>query len=230
MLELTPSHRAPPPHDLAELARRARALSGASVAELARAYGARTDGPRVRWKGKVGELFERALGADAGARPAPDFSALGVELKTLPLDAAGRPRESTFLCSFAVVEADRADWSSSRVRAKLAHVLFVPLLEGAPEPTVGEPFFWRPTPAQEAIMRADFDDLVGLIALGHVEAVTGRLGRWLQLRPKAAHGRVRTHALGMDGERIATIPRGFYLRARVTRALLADPQTLLHGG
>lgn len=230
MLDLTPSHRAAPPRDLSELARRAQALSGSSVAALARAYGARTEGPRVRWKGKIGELLERALGADGGAKPTPDFSALGVELKTLPLDAAGRPRESTFLCSFALVDADRADWSSSRVRAKLAHVLFVPLHEAGLEATVGEPFFWRPTPAQEAIMRADFDDLVGLVALGQVEVVTGRLGRWLQLRPKAAHGRVRTHALGIDGERIATIPRGFYLRARVTRALLADPRTLLHGG
>ena len=47
-----------------------------------------------------------------------------------------------------------------------------------------------------------------------------------QLRPKAAHGRVRTTVAGAEGERIATVPRGFYLRARFTGAILADPAAL----
>jgi DNA mismatch repair protein MutH len=218
-----------PPRDLTELAARAAALAGRSLAGLAREFGEEARGPSVRRKGKVGQLFERVLGASAGSRKVPDFVGLGIELKTLPIDALGRPLESTFVCSFSVADADCADWASSALRAKLSHVLFVPLIEANGERTVGVPFFWRPCPQQQAILRADFDDLVGLIALGHIEAVTARLGRWLQLRPKAAHGRVRTHAWSADGEHIATIPRGFYLRARVTRALLENPRTLLDG-
>lgn len=216
-----------PPRDLAELAARAAALSGRSVAELEQRCGLSTPVASTHRKGKTGQLLERLLGASAGSRSAPDFMDLGVELKTLPLDAAGRPKESTFLCSFCLADAERADWASSHVRAKLAHVLFVPVIAAGDRHTIGTPFFWRPTADQEQVMRADFDDLVGLIALGHVESLTARMGRWLQLRPKAAHGRVRTLASGSDGELIATIPRGFYLRARVTRALLQDPKTLV---
>jgi len=219
-----------PPRDLAELSARAQALVGRSVDELERRRSGRdAPGPSRERKGKVGQLVEQLLGASAGSRPEPDFVGLGIELKTLPLDAAGRPKESTFLCSFSLGDAERADWASSGLRRKLAHVLFVPIVHAAGERTIGEPLFWRPSSAQEQILRADFDDLVGLIALGQVEAVTARLGRWLQIRPKAAHGRVRTHAFGLDGELISTIPRGFYLRARVTHALLRDPHTLLDG-
>lgn len=221
----TPARAAP--RDLAELATRAAALEGCAVAELEQRFGPSLPVASKHRKGKTGQLVERLLGASAGSRSAPDFVELGVELKTLPLDAQGRPKESTFLCSFCLGDAERADWASSPVRAKLAHVLFVPVLSAGDRHIIGAPFFWRPTAAQEQVMRADFDDLVGLVALGHVESLTARLGRWLQLRPKAAHGRVRTLASGADGELIATIPRGFYLRARVTRALLHDRKTLL---
>jgi DNA mismatch repair protein MutH len=208
-----------PPASLAELAARARALEGLSIAELAAQHGVAADGPMLRRKGVAGQLIERALGANAGSRALPDFVELGVELKTVPV-LAGRPRESTFVCSFAVADADRAEWTSSAVRKKLAHVLFVPLAGSR----IGRAVFWRPTAAQESILRADFDDLVGMIALGRVDALSAHLGHWLQVRPKAAHGAVRTRAYGPDGESISTIPRGFYLRARVTAALLRDPQ------
>lgn len=215
----------PPPRDVAELAARASALTGSTLAALARAYGRDEQVRGAQRKGSAGQLLELALGASSGSRPWPDFAELGVELKTLPLDASGRPKESTFLCSFALADAEHADWTSSHLRRKLAHVLFVPVVDVESDARIGAPFFWRPSAEQEAILRADFDDLVGMIALGQIEAVSAHLGRWLQLRPKAAHGRVRTRALGPDGEHVATIPRGFYLRARVTRALLDDPAT-----
>jgi DNA mismatch repair protein MutH len=218
--------RTMPPRDLCELAQRASALTGRSLAELAAQLDADAlAGPSVRRKGKVGQLVERALGTSAGGKPLPDFVELGVELKTVPVDNEGRTRESTFLCTLPLADLDNADWHRSTLRKKLTHVLFVPLIATAHGVIIGAPLFWRPTAAQESILRADFDDLVGLITLGHVEALTAHLGRWLQIRPKAAHGRIRTHAPGRDGERISTIPRGFYLRARVTRALLADPLT-----
>ena len=64
---------------------------------------------------------------------------------------------------------------------------------------------------------------MGAIGAGNVEALTARTGRWLQVRPKAATGRTRTFSFGPEGEWIATVPRGFYLRASFTRALLRDP-------
>lgn len=213
-----------PPRDLEELATRARELAGCDLGGLSALLGEGEPELGLRAKGKVGALIERLLGASAGSLPIPDFPALGVELKTLPVDAQGRPRESTFVCTLSLANADTLEWESSPVRAKLAHVLWVPVVEGA-RTRVGNPFFWRPTPAQEAVLRADFEEIVGMVAIGHVEGLSAHLGRVLQARPKAAHSRVRTRAYGADGEPLDILPRGFYLRARFTRELLRDPST-----
>ena len=213
-----------PPRDVAELLARARLLEGAALTEVSlRSAG---DEPSTRrTKGSVGQLLERALGADGGSASAPDFAELGVELKTIPLDAQGRVRESTFVCRLSLRAVDELDFEASPVFAKLRQVLWVPIVRDLGRARVGRALLWSPTPAQQAVLRADFDDLVGMIALGHIESVTARLGRWLQLRPKAAHGRVRTRAFDREGP-LLTMPRGFYLRARFTSALLRDPETL----
>jgi DNA mismatch repair protein MutH len=59
------------------------------------------------------------------------------------------------------------------------------------------------------------------MAIGGIESVTAHDGELLQVRPKAAHGRVRTLAPAYQGEPIATVPRGFYLRPRFTEAMLS---------
>ncbi len=219
-----------PPVDERELAARAQALAGRALGELAATLGLSLTGEGARTKGKQGELLERLLGATARSRAVPDFPAIGVELKTIPVDASGRPRESTFLCSFSLATADRAAWASSWARAKLACVLWVPIVtpKGAPmaERRVGNSVLWRPTPEQEAVLAADFDEILGLVGAGHVDALTARTGRFLQARPKAAHGRVRTRAFGPDDEPIEALPRGLYLRARFTAALLQNPHAL----
>jgi DNA mismatch repair protein MutH len=206
-----------PPRDEAELLARARALRGTRV----QASG-------VHRKGKVGELIERALGASGGSTATWDFPALGVELKTIPLDAArGVPRESTFVCAVSLADADRAEWATSWVRAKLSRVLWVPVEEGADGARrIGEARLWSPTAEQERVLAGDFEEILGRVGFGDVEGVTAHLGRWLQLRPKAAHGRVRTVVRAAEGELVATVPRGFYLRARFTGAILRDEHAL----
>ena len=175
--------------------------------------------------------MERALGATGGGGEAVlDFPELGVELKTIPVDERGRPRESTFVCAIAFSEAETVEWRSSWARRKLAHVLWLPIQTPAhaawEAQRVLEPVFWQPTSEQGAILRADFEEIMGLIASGQVEALTAHVGRWMQARPKAAHGRIRARAVGPEGEAIATVPRGFYLRAGFTGALLQDERAV----
>jgi DNA mismatch repair protein MutH len=220
----------PPPQSLSELRARAADLSSRPLRELQELFGSLGQDPMRHRKGKTGQLIERALGATAGWRSRPDFPSLGVELKTIPVDAQGRPRESTFVTHFALADAEQAIWHDSAVRAKLAHVLWIPIVYDGSEPHVGRPWFWIPTPQQAAVLEADFDELVGLIAIGKAECVDARVGRWLQLRPKAASSRVRTWGYDADGAPTRLPPRGFYLRARFTRALLQDPTTLLDAG
>ena len=69
-------------------------------------------------------------------------------------------------------------------------------------------------------MRLDWEELMDMIVLGHVERITARHGEVLQLRPKAANARALTEAIGANGEPILTLPRGFYLKKNFTRALL----------
>lgn len=222
--------RPAPPRDEDELRLRVSALAGRTLGDVARAFGLVAPGGGVRTKGKVGELLERALGASGGSAAQHDFPGLGIELKSIPVDATGAPRESTFVCTIALADAERAEWELSWTRAKLSHVCWVPIVtkDGAPPESrvIGEAVFWRPTPAQERVLRDDFDELMGLVGVGGIESLTAHAGRWLQLRPKAASGRSRTVAFGADGERIETVPRGFYLRARFTGAILLDPAAL----
>ncbi len=184
-------------------------------------------GAAVSTKGKVGELVERALGATGGSSATWDFPALRVELKTIPIDPRGTPRESTFVCAVSLLDAERAEWETSWVRAKLARVLWVPIEVGAHgSRRIGEALLWSPSEAQERVLGDDFDEILGRVGVGGIEGVTAKVGRWLQLRPKAAHGGVRTRAPGGYGETVATVPRGFYLRARFTGAILRDAAAL----
>ena len=206
-----------PPRDEAELLSRALALRGRPVGASG-----------LRRKGKIGALVERALGASGGSAATWDFPELRVELKTIPVDVrTGRPRESTFVCAVSLADADRAEWAGSWARSKLSRVLWVPVVVGADgDGVVGEARLWSPSPEQERVLAGDFEEIMGRVGAGDLEGVTARLGRWLQLRPKAAHGRVRTLVPAADGESVATVPRGFYLRALFTAAILRDPAAM----
>ena len=218
------------PMTVDDLLARARALEGKTVEESAAAMLVDTRGEAVRTKGTPGAILERALGA-TGTGKVVDFPDLGVELKTIPIDDKGSPAESTYVCTLSLADAETQEWETSWVRAKLARVLFVPLVGTKgdvawTERRVGAPRLWSPTPAQEDVLRGDFDDVVGLIGIGRIEDLTAHRGRWLQVRPKARDGSVRTVAWGAGNEAIETVPRGFYLRTRFTGAILADPEAL----
>ncbi len=206
-----------PPRDLDELRARAFALEGQTIEDLARTLEEGAPHVGLHAKGKLGELLERVLGATGGSHATHDFPALEVELKTIPVDVNLRPRESTYVCRISIAEAERAEWETSWVRRKLAHVLWIPLVEWR---TIGRPVFWRPTPEQARSLRADFEELMGAIGAGHIEDLTARDGVILQVRPKAQNGRVRTTAWDRDGDPVSTVPRGFYLRPKFTGSLL----------
>lgn len=213
-----------PPRSEEELLSRAERLAGASLGEVARARGALVPPDLKRHKGWVGQLLELVLGADAKSRAEPDFRALGIELKSLPVDARGRPLESTFVCTIELREMGRGEWRESRVREKLSRVLWIPV-QGERELSVGErrigtPLLWKLEGDDEAALRADWEELSGLIGRGETEVLSGHLGRYLQVRPKAASSRARRIAHDADGATYAELPRGFYLRTQFTARLL----------
>ena len=174
----------------------------------------------------MGELLEVALGASSGSQDQPDFRDLGIELKTIPMDALGRVRESTFVCAIDLETVEREEWAQSRVLRKLRRVLWIPVA-AAPglDPAgreLGQALIWSPSPEQEAILRDDWHLLMGEISVGGVEQVTAHLGQALQVRPKAANASVRVEVMSEQGIPVPARPCGFYLRARFTGALLWD--------
>ncbi|HEV8244347.1 MAG TPA: DNA mismatch repair endonuclease MutH [Polyangiaceae bacterium] len=214
------------PSSQQELLRAARALAGETLGSVAARFGVAVPADLRREKGFVGQLVERALGARAGSRAGPDFPELGIELKTLPIDPRGQPLESTFVCTLGLSSVGDLEWEVSPVRRKLQRVLWVPV-EGlrelrVSERHIGEPLLWSPSAEQEADLRHDWDELSGLVGRGLIEEVTGHRGRWLQIRPKAAHSRVRRATFTAGAGRIDQLPRGFYLRAVFTARIVRE--------
>ncbi|WP_035345778.1 MULTISPECIES: DNA mismatch repair endonuclease MutH [Dickeya] len=217
-------HQQAPDNEQA-LLRRAQALAGYSLAELAQFAHLPLPANLKRDKGWIGTLLERFLGASAGSKPEQDFPELGVELKTIPIDEQGRPLETTFVCVAPLTGNSGVTWQSSHVRRKLAKVLWIPV-EGSRaiplgERHIGAPLLWSPNEEEERRLRQDWEELMDLIVLGKVESITARHGEVLQLRPKAANSRVLTEAIGEHGQPILTLPRGFYLKKTFTTPLLA---------
>lgn len=213
------------PASEAELLERSQAIAGATLAELAASLRLPLPRDPRRAKGWAGQLVETALGAPSAGAPGPDFPGLGIELKTIPVTPDGQPRESTWVCIAPMEDVTGLAWESSLVRAKLARVLWVPTVDAADgdfrSRRIGAPLLWSPSPDEEAVIRADWEEFMEDIALGRVHTLTGRRGTALQVRPKAANAREREWTTNEDGERVLANPRGFYLRASFTATLLA---------
>ncbi|MBD1388844.1 DNA mismatch repair endonuclease MutH [Neiella sp. HB171785] len=216
----------PKPTSITQLADAARDLAGLSFADLAQQLQQPVPADFSRHKGWGGMLIELALGASAGSKPEPDFPDLGVELKTLPISATGQPLETTFVCVAPMTDACQQTWQTSALRKKLAHVLWVPVLAdkglSPAQRQIGSPFLWRPSAAQEQALQQDWQELTDLLALGKIQQVNAHLGEYLQLRPKAANGKIRTQAIGENGQQVWAQPKGFYLRTCFTSWILRE--------
>ncbi len=215
---------APPPRSEQELLNRARRLAGLSLGELASIARQPLPGSTRSGKGWSGQLLERFLGASAASRPEPDFTLIGVELKTLPVNAAGLPKESTYVCSVPLKDTRHLRWETSWVRLKLQRVLWLPV-EAEPaipfeQRRVGAALLWSPDAGEEALLKQDWEEHMDRICTGRLEEISARDGEVLQIRPKAAHSRVLCETRGEDGAPTRTLPRGFYLRSRFTRAII----------
>jgi DNA mismatch repair protein MutH len=205
---------------------RAEALAGLTLGDLALAANIVIPENFKTQKGWTGQLIELWLGASAGSKPEQDFPELGVELKTLPLSHNNKPLETTYVCYAPLTNNTGVNWQNSNVRNKLQRVLWLPIQgerEIPPaERIIGFPILWQPSGEEDAQLQEDWEELMDMISLGHVERIDATVGSFLQLRPKAANGSVVTDAIGEDGQLIKTRPRGFYLRKNFTQHILEN--------
>ncbi|TAJ93765.1 MAG: DNA mismatch repair endonuclease MutH [Gammaproteobacteria bacterium] len=216
--------RMPPPGTELELLERARRLAGKTLQQLAGNMALPVPTGQKYAKGWIGELMERCLGASAATLPVPDFREIQVELKTLPINRLGKPRESTYVCTVPLNRESFTTWENSVVRKKLARVLWVPV-EAAPDiplarRRIGNAFIWSPDADEERLLRTDWQELMEMISLGELDCLNACFGEALQIRPKAAHAGARTPVSNAAGESASTLPRGFYLRPAFTYCVL----------
>ena len=214
-----------PPKTEQELLDRANELAGKTFASLSQSLNKKIPANLLTEKGWLGQLLELALGATAGSKPEPDFQHLGIELKTLPLNAQQQPKESTFICTASLPCAN--EWRQSDVWQKLKCILWIPI-EADPnipfsERRIGTPILWRPTTAQEKILQQDWEELTEMLTIGDYQNLTAKVGTYLQMRPKAANSNVLRKAINREGEPQLIVPRGFYLRTIFTKQILFLP-------
>ncbi len=213
-----------PPQSEQELLDRARALAGLSFAELAEQFNLPLPASNRSAKGWMGQLVEKSLGATASSRAAPDFELINVELKTLPVAANGKPAESTYVCTVPLTELHQQQWHNCWLRQKLQRVLWLPI-EGdnripIADRHIGNAILWSPDQQQAAQLQQDWEELMELVSLGKLDQISSHMGRYLQIRPKAANAKALTTTLDEEGNPVATLPRGFYLRPAFTRQII----------
>lgn len=215
------------PQTETELLQRCKDLAGNNVANIAEQLNIIVPTDLTRHKGWLGQLLEMALGATAKSKAEPDFESIKVELKTLPLNNKLMPKESTFICSANPPFANR--WQQSLVWKKLRRVLWLPIEADKTIPLaqrrVGTGFLWSPSEQQVNVLQQDWDELTELLALGHYDQLTAKHGTYMQCRPKAANAKVIRQDIDSSGEVSNIVPRGFYLRTNLTKAILQQQQS-----
>ena len=215
-----------PPTSEAQLLERSHALEGLSFSQLASRLQISIPEHAAQRKGWAGQAIEWALGANAGHRAEPDFLALGIELKTLPINHLGKPAESTFVTTIPLLTIHQQTWPMSTCYAKLKRVLWVPIEGDVRIPfahrRMGRALLWSPNASEQAILAEDWSELSLMIGTGRLAEVHASMGEYLQVRPKAANDKSLCYGFDESGNKILTLPRGFYLRSRFTETLLRE--------
>ena len=85
---------------------------------------------------------------------------------------------------------------------------------------IGRGFLWSPNEQQETVLAADWIYLTLQISIGQLEMIDATAGEYLQVRPKAANGKSLCYGFDSEGNKIRTLPRGFYLRSNFTYKMI----------
>jgi len=212
------------PADEAELLQRCISIEGLTLAQLAAQLNLKIPEMPLQRKGWIGQAIECALGATAGSKALPDFFHLGIELKTLPINHLGKPAESTFVTTISLLTAHQEAWETSQCFSKLKRVLWMPVESDKrvpfPQRRIGQAIFWSPNIHEEAVLAQDWAEHTLMIGTGRLAEINATMGQYLQVRPKAADSKSLCFGFDETGNKILTLPRGFYLRSSFTATLL----------
>lgn len=199
-------------------------MEGLTFSQLGNCLGLSVPPSSLQAKGWLGQAVERFLGATAGVLPIPDFPNLNLEIKTIPLNTNGKVQESTYVTALPLRAPFELEWRASSCYQKLQQVLWVPVEGEASIPysqrRIGRALLWEMPIPQEQILKEDWERIMDMVIQGQVEEISGSIGTYLHIRPKAANSSVLTNSFDVLGHHIQTLPRGFYLRSSFTQQII----------
>lgn len=214
-----------PPKSKSELLDRAKNIAGLTIQQLANKMEVCIPESTTHAKGWFGNLLELSLGANAASAPEPDFVNLGIELKSIPIDENGKPKESTYICVTQLNPSSLSSWEKSLVKCKLTEVLWIPFEANKNTPVplrrIGSAILWQPNRLQEKQLKDDWQELSDMIVLGDIDKISSSMGKYLQIRPKGANSKSLTSDKNQSGANKLTLPRGFYLRSSFTHSIIS---------
>ncbi len=208
-----------PPVNEAQLIEKVNSLQGLSIGQLASNLNINIPTAPQHKKGWLGKQLEIVLGATANNLSEPDFRCLGVELKTLPINKNGYPAESTFITHIPLLTIHQQSFETSQCYRKLKRVLWVLIEDDEAIPfnerRIGQSILWSPSLEEKQVLQNDWLEFVFLISTGQLNQIDGKMGDYLQVRPKASHGRALCYGFDEQGQKVLT-----YLVAFICAPLL----------
>lgn len=176
--------------------RRLAGLVGRDLRALAPLYGVTFERDGQRNKGWAGQVVERFLGLPPDAFQRPDFG--DWELKVVPIheraDGVLVPRETMAITMFNEDDLERLGFDESHLLEKLRRQVVVARIFLGPEEPRSLVLACVPfdldDPALLTEIAADYEEIRWVARTSGLPALTARIGRWVQPRPKGeGHGR-----------------------------------------
>lgn len=198
-------------------------IQGIPFRELAETLGYDISKDPTSMKSAAGDIAELVAGKKPDSLPQADLSEFDIEVKTVPLDLTGHPRENTKITALNYTNLLREKWETSHVYEKVRVVLFVPIVkEDTKRPEawyVRSPFIWMPSRDQFDVLRKDWETIRRMVRVG--EQLTAKVGDYLIANTSGqGKGRdVRSYEL-TDGRRIEVKTRAFFLRKTFVAEIL----------
>lgn len=190
---------APAPLPRSEALARLGHLIGRDLRALAPLYGVTFERDGQRNKGWAGQVVERYLGLGPDVLQRPDFG--DWELKVVPLferqDGRLVPRETMAITMFTEDSLERLAFEESHLWDKLRRLIVVSRLYLGPDERRSRVFGATPVDLgldadKELVdaLRADYEEIRWAARTHGPAGLNGRIGRWVQPRPKGmGHGR-----------------------------------------
>lgn len=199
-------------------------ICGKTIGEVAAELGIDVIKDLTSNTGWIGNLIESALGAQAGTKPVQDFTTLGIELKTIAINSAGKVANNVFITTVPQETFMMQSWETSHLLYKLQHILFIPIENNSEKAIaqrrIGRPLFWKPSVDELNVIANDWHNVMMLLAEDKMLKLPSGLGQALTVQVKALSSLQTRTIEDSDGFKHKVLPLSFYLKRSFVQQII----------